>query len=72
MKLHRLLSYSTMMAGAVASANALLQRWQWDEVNVHVNIMLDWDDVQAVATRKSTTPDEANQGPPKLEDLLDS
>ncbi len=40
-----------MAAGAVASAGAWLDRWQWAEVNLHTAIMLDWDDVQAVATR---------------------
>lgn len=51
MNLHRTLSYSLMTAGAVASVNALLGRWQWDEANIHAAIMLDWDDAQAVAAR---------------------
>jgi hypothetical protein len=40
-----------MTAGAVAAGKAVLKRQQWEEVNVHAAIMLDWDDVQAVATR---------------------
>ncbi|MEW5957526.1 MAG: DUF5693 family protein [Chloroflexota bacterium] len=51
MKLHRALSYSLLAAGAMAAAQAVVKRWQWDETNIHAAIMLDWDDVQAVATR---------------------
>lgn len=51
MKLHRLISYSLMAAGAIAAGKAVLTRQQWEEANVHTAIMLDWDDVQAVATR---------------------
>lgn len=40
-----------MTAGAVASVKSLFDRWQWEENNVLVGIMLDWDDVHAVATR---------------------
>lgn len=51
MKLHRMISYSLLTAGAIGAAKAVFSRWQWDEVNVHAAIMLDWDDVEAVATR---------------------
>ncbi|MDX1523764.1 MAG: DUF5693 family protein, partial [Anaerolineae bacterium] len=51
MKLNKILSYSLMTAGAAASVSALFQRWQWEENNVLAAIMLDWDDVHAVATR---------------------
>lgn len=70
MKLHRIISYSLMTAGAVASAKAVLKRWQWEEVNVHVAIMLDWDDVQAVATRAVEIPMEADEGWRRVESLL--
>ncbi len=55
MQLHRIISYSLMTAGAIASARAVLKRQQWEEVNIHAGIMLDWDDVQAVATRAART-----------------
>ena len=48
-----------MAAGAVASAGAWLDRWQWAEVNLHTAMMLDWDDVQAVVTRMMAV-DEAD------------
>ncbi len=51
LKLHRLISYGLMTAGAIVSARAVLKRQQWEETNVLAAIMLDWDDVQAVATR---------------------
>lgn len=40
-----------MAAGVAASVKGLFERWQWEENNVLVGIMLDWDDVQAVAAR---------------------
>ena len=36
------------------SAKAILKRWQWEENNVLIGIVLDWDDVRAVATRATT------------------
>ena len=51
MKLNKILSYSLMTIGAASSVKALFERWQWEENNVLAAIMLDWDDVQAVATR---------------------
>ncbi|MCB0153796.1 MAG: hypothetical protein KDF65_03295 [Anaerolineae bacterium] len=51
MKLHHIISYSLLVTGAVASVKALFERWQWEENNVLASILLDWDDVQAVATR---------------------
>jgi hypothetical protein len=48
----------------------MLERWQWDEVNVHAAIMLDWDDVQAVATRMVTDPAESGPLERRVEDLL--
>jgi len=59
-----------MGAGAAASARAWLRRWQWDEVNIHTGIMLDWDDVQAVATRLAPVPDGSNHGLDGMEGLL--
>jgi hypothetical protein len=46
-----MISYSLITAGTIASVKAMLTRWQWDEVNLHTGIMIDWDDLQAVATR---------------------
>jgi hypothetical protein len=65
LELHRVLSYSLMAAGAVVSAKALLERWDWEEANVLAAILLDWDDVQAVATRALTAG-----GPTQVETLL--
>ena len=70
MKLHRIISYSLMTAGAIASARAVLKRQQWEEVNIHAGIMLDWDDVQAVATRAATVFAEAGEGRAAVADLL--
>lgn len=39
------------MTGAAAAAKALGQRRQWEQANTHAAILLNWDDVQAVATR---------------------
>jgi hypothetical protein len=44
----------------------MLTRWQWDEVNIHTGIMIDWDDLQAVATRAV----EAGEQPASVEALL--
>ena len=60
MKRHHLISYGLLATGAVASAKALLERWQWEENNVLVSIMLDWDDVHAVATRMTADRAEDN------------
>jgi hypothetical protein len=65
-KLHHLISYGLLSAGAVASLKALLARWQWEENNVLAAIMLDWDDVQAVATRST-----AGAGPLDVTALLE-
>ena len=40
-----------MAAGTLTTLKQLLDRWVWDDNNVLISIMLDWDDVQAVATR---------------------
>lgn len=48
-----------MTAGAVVSTKAILNRWRWEENNVFAAIMLDWDDVQAVATRALAEPNAA-------------
>lgn len=62
MKLHRLISYTLMTAGAVVASASLLKRRQWEQSNIYAAIMLDWDDVQAVATR-------AGGGPPDDESV---
>ncbi len=51
MKLYRIISYGFMFAGAVAAGKSLVKRRRWEQANTRVAIMLDWDDVQAVATR---------------------
>lgn len=51
MKQHHILSYSLLALGGLISGRAMLARQQWDEANRLAIIMLDWDDVQAVATR---------------------
>lgn len=51
-----------MTAGALAAGRVVLKRQQWEEVNVHAAIMLDWDDVQAVATRAATVFAGAGEG----------
>ncbi len=56
-----------MTAGAVVSARAVLARQQWEEANIHAGIMLDWDDVQAVATRAALSLPE---GPAGILELL--
>jgi hypothetical protein len=40
-----------MTAGAIVAARALPRRQRWEQQNTQAAIMLDWDDVQAVATR---------------------
>lgn len=50
------------MAGAMASARAIAARQQWEEANIHAGILLDWDDVQAVATRAALTVTEDSAG----------
>lgn len=62
MKLHRLISYTLMTAGAVVASASLLKRRQWEQSNIYAAIMLDWDDIQAVATR-------AGGGPPDDESV---
>lgn len=59
-----------MTAGAVASIPAILKRWQWEENNVLAAIMLDWDDVQAVATRALALVSNTGNGRGTAEDLL--
>ena len=70
MELHRIISYGLMTGGALASAKALLKRWQWEESNVLAAIMLDWDDVQAVATRAAAMSAETEPGERSVENLL--
>ncbi len=59
MKPYRLIAYSLMTAGTIISSRAHLRRIQAEESNIHAAIMLDWGDVQAVATRANLPP-EAN------------
>ena len=40
-----------MTVGAAAAARSVLQRQRWEYSNIYTAIMLDWDDVEAVATR---------------------
>lgn|GEM_PF-893180 len=70
MKLHRLISYSLMTTGAVAAGKAVLKRQQWEEVNVHAAIMLDWDDVQAVVTRAAAVFAGAGEEEAAMAELL--
>ncbi|MBE7471134.1 MAG: hypothetical protein DPW09_23735 [Anaerolineae bacterium] len=70
MKLHRFISYSLMTAGAVAAGKAVLKRQQWEEVNVHTAIMLDWDDTQAVATRAAAVFAGAGEEEAAMAELL--
>lgn len=51
LKLHQLLSYGLMTAGSALTVGSLARRRQWEQANNRVAVMLDWDDVQAVATR---------------------
>lgn len=44
-----------MTGGALAAAQLLPRRRRWEQLNFRVVLMLDWDDVQAVATRAVTT-----------------
>jgi hypothetical protein len=59
-----------MTVGTLVSAKALLKRWQWEENNIFAAIMLDWDDVQAVATRAATLGAETGRAEIALEGLL--
>ena len=70
MKFHRLISYSLITAGAIVSTKAVLSRWRWEENNVFAAIMLDWDDVQAVATRALVSSAESNAAPLNIAALL--
>jgi hypothetical protein len=54
LKLHHIISYGLMTIGAVAAAQLLPKRRRWEQRNIRVALMLDWDDVQAVATRAVT------------------
>lgn len=65
MKPYHLLAYSLMTTGALASAKPLLDRWLWEDNNIMVSLMLDWDDVQAVASRAT-----GENGPQSVGDLL--
>lgn len=51
MNYYQIAAYGLMLSGAAAAARSLKQRQAWEKANVHAGIMLDWDDVQAVATR---------------------
>ncbi len=51
MKPHQIISYGLMTAGSLMAAQSLQKRQRWEQANNHALIMLDWDDVQAVATR---------------------
>ncbi|MFQ5612687.1 MAG: DUF5693 family protein [Anaerolineae bacterium] len=62
MKPHRMVAYGLMIAGAVAASRAVARRHAWEAANIHAGLMLDWDDVLAVASR--ATPAVA------VEDLL--
>jgi hypothetical protein len=70
LKLHRIISYSLMTVGAFVSARAALKRQQWEEINVHAAIMLDWDDVLAVATRAASVFAGAGEGQEAAVNLL--
>lgn len=70
MKLHRIISYGLMTAGTIVSARAALKRQQWEEFNVHAAIMLDWDDVQAVATRAASVFAGAGESQEAIAGLL--
>lgn len=70
MKLHRIISYGLMTAGAIVSTRAALKRQQWEEFNVHAAIMLDWDDVQAVATRAASVFAGTGESQAAIADLL--
>lgn len=59
-----------MSAGALLSTRAILRRWQWEEHNVLAAIMLDWDDVLAVATRAASVSGQIGDGASALEELL--
>lgn len=48
---HRFTAYGLLVTGAIASLGSLRKRRAWETANHHAGIMLDWDDVQAVATR---------------------
>lgn len=49
----RLIAYGLMLSGLVLSLPAVLRRWQWDDNNVLVGLVLDWHDIQAI---DATTP----------------
>ncbi len=70
MNLRTTLSYSLMFAGTAISARTLFQRHGWDQANIHGAIMLDWDDVQAVATRLAPTEDIPAANADRIEWLL--
>jgi hypothetical protein len=59
-----------MTTGALISAKTLLQRWQWEENNIFAAIMLDWGDVQAVATRAASLGTTNTDNGGVLETLL--
>ena len=58
-----------MTTGTLLSSKGLIERWQWEENNVLAAIMLDWDDVHAVATRTPSL-DSAGSGQTRVETLL--
>ncbi len=59
-----------MTAGAIVAGKAVLMRQQWEEANVHAAIMLDWDDVQAVATRAAAVFAGAGEEAAAMAELL--
>jgi hypothetical protein len=50
-----------MTIGTLAAVRSLPKRLRWERANINVAIMLDWDDVQAVATRALTGSPEPVQ-----------
>lgn len=51
MNYYHIAAYGLMLSGAATAARALKKRRAWETANVYAGILLDWDDVQAVATR---------------------
>ncbi len=51
MKLSRLLSLTTAVAGVAAAARVLVRRHQWEQTNNRAAICVDFDDAQAAAIR---------------------
>jgi hypothetical protein len=51
LKLHQLLGYGLIATGTGLTMQSLTRRYLWEQTNTRAVIMLNWDDVQAVATR---------------------